>query len=124
MWVYDDGGRLAAGLHGQGNDCAVRAIAIATGGSYLAIYNDLAPHIGVYRQVWQPYLENLGFVWHIAMEVGHSARVRVRDLPQGIVVAMLRGHICTIIDGVVHDTFDHTKDGAAVVYGYMTRRES
>jgi hypothetical protein len=44
-WVYDDGGRTAAGFKGEVDDCAVRAIAIATGTSYREVYGDLFDHI-------------------------------------------------------------------------------
>ena len=34
-WVYDDGGRAAAGFRGRSGDCAVRALAIAGGLGYV-----------------------------------------------------------------------------------------
>jgi hypothetical protein len=41
-WVYDDGGRAAAGFKGKNvGDCVCRAVAIATGKPYRAIHNDL-----------------------------------------------------------------------------------
>lgn len=41
-WVYDDGGRAAAGLEGKAGDCVARSIAIASGIPYPAIYRLLA----------------------------------------------------------------------------------
>ena len=35
---YNDGGRAAAGYKGQASDCVCRAIAIATGMQYEAVY--------------------------------------------------------------------------------------
>ena len=37
-WVYDDGGRKAAGFRGRAGDCVTRSIAIATRLSYERIY--------------------------------------------------------------------------------------
>ena len=36
----DDGGRAAAGYKGETNDCACRAIAIATGMPYQKVYDE------------------------------------------------------------------------------------
>lgn len=40
-FVYDDGGRLEAGFKGTAGDCAVRAVAIATGIPYREVYDRL-----------------------------------------------------------------------------------
>lgn len=40
-FVYDDGGRGAAGFKGAAGDCVTRALAIATGKPYLEVYDDL-----------------------------------------------------------------------------------
>jgi hypothetical protein len=40
-FVYNDGGRAAAGYKGNAGDCACRAIAIATGKPYQEVYNAL-----------------------------------------------------------------------------------
>src|SRR6516225_2064075 len=40
-FVYDDGGRAAAGFKGTTADCACRAIAIATGKPYREVYDGL-----------------------------------------------------------------------------------
>jgi hypothetical protein len=33
-------------------------------------------------------------------------------------VARLSRHLCAVVDGVVHDTFDPSRDGTRCVYGY------
>ncbi len=38
-FIYDDGGRVAAGFKGSTGDCCVRAVAIATGRPYQEIYD-------------------------------------------------------------------------------------
>ena len=40
-FVYNDGGRAAAGYKGRAGDCAVRAIAIATQKPYQEVYNGI-----------------------------------------------------------------------------------
>lgn len=40
-YMFNDGGRLAAGFKGQAGDCACRAIAITTGEPYLTVYRAL-----------------------------------------------------------------------------------
>ena len=40
-FVFNDGGRKAAGFNGSSGDCAVRAIAIAEGRDYRQVYNEL-----------------------------------------------------------------------------------
>jgi hypothetical protein len=40
-WVYDDGGRAAAGRRGRTGDCVTRSIAIVTGLPYADVYAEL-----------------------------------------------------------------------------------
>jgi hypothetical protein len=39
-WVYDDGGRKAVEFSDHSDDCACRAIAIATGKPYRQVYDE------------------------------------------------------------------------------------
>jgi len=41
-WQFNDGGRAAAGFHGETGDCVCRAIAIATGKPYAEVYDELS----------------------------------------------------------------------------------
>ena len=139
-FVYDDGGRAAAGLNGITGDCACRAIAIATGKSYRevhdglnalgALFGDLNNNLravdGLRRQrrisadtgipgcVSRLYLEQLGWRWTLSGE-----RMRRRDLPSGRLVVKLTDHLVALIDNVVHDHGDYWR-GHRVVYGYFT----
>jgi len=40
-FIFDDGGRAAAGFRGRAGDCVTRAIAIATGKPYREVYDAL-----------------------------------------------------------------------------------
>lgn len=86
-FVYDDGGRAAAGYKGSTSDCTTRAITIATGTPYQTVYdaiNGLAKsekrgkrkrgisnaRTGVYKQTSRKFLESLGWRWTACMEIG------------------------------------------------------
>lgn len=134
MWTYNDGGRSAAGYKGTARDCAVRAIAIATGTDYRTVYKALhrlatemnvpkpSPRTGVSRAVSARYLKELGWHWTPTMGIGTGCRVHLRpdELPGGPLVARVTRHVCAVIDGVVHDTHDPTRDGTRCVYGLWT----
>jgi hypothetical protein len=145
-WVYDDGGRAAAGFTGRADDCVVRAIAIATQQPYGTVYSTLhdyaladpvlmarlalrygpraraqaSPRAGVHRRVYDGYLAGLGWSWTATMRVGEGCTTHLRpaELPTGRLIARLSRHVCAVIDGVVHDTGDPSRGGRRCVYGY------
>jgi hypothetical protein len=72
-WVYDDGGRQAAGFRGKARDCVTRSIAIATRLPYRHVYELLneqarcelptrgrrsSARNGIFRQTCQRVLES------------------------------------------------------------------
>lgn len=137
-FVYDDGGRADAGFTGDAGDCVVRAIAIATGRPYRTVYDDLfdraradnlrrrsrrnpnpSPRAGVHRRVYDPYLAEAGWLWIPTMAIGQgcTTHLRASELPAGPVIASLSRHVCAVLDGVVHDTHDPSRDGTRCVYG-------
>jgi len=136
-WVYDDGGRAAAGwpatTHDPG-DCVARALAIATGEPYADVYAGLAAlaselggrrsaRDGVSRQVYDRWLADRGWAWVATMRVGQGCQVHLRadELPAGRVIVRLSGHLAAVIDGAAHDTADPTRGGSRCVYGYWVR---
>jgi hypothetical protein len=138
LYVYDDGGRAAAGYTGDAGDCVVRAIAIAAEVPYEEVYQAMwagsrslkllrergkSPRTGVSRKVYDAYLKAHGWTWTPTMEIGQGCRVhlRAKELPPGRIIARLSRHLCAVIDGVVHDTSDPSRDGTRCVYGYYTR---
>ena len=129
-WVYDDGGRSKY-FKGEAGDCVCRAIAIATGQDYKDTYRDLAAlnkkrhgkrsaRDGIDRKDIHAYLIERGFTWHPTMGIGTGCKVHMRkdELPSGRLVCSLSGHVVAVIDGVLHDTYDSTRDGTRCVYGY------
>jgi hypothetical protein len=137
--IYDDGGRAEAGYKGSTGDCVARAIAITRGLSYQEVYDALADGnanerkttkssgirtardgIHVTRDWFKRYMAELGFTWTPTMQIGQGCKVHLRDgeLPIGCLVVQVSKHYTAVIDGVIHDTHDPSRDGTRCVYGY------
>lgn len=145
-WVYDDGGRAAAGFKGDAGDCVARAIAIATGLDYRTVYNALADvnartHVrrsrsagkrtareGIHTSAvaFKQFMESLGWVWTPTMKIGSGCKIHLRadELPAGRLIVAVSKHYVAMIDGVVHDTYDPSRDGTRCVYGYWREARS
>lgn len=136
-WVEDDGGRADAGYRGSTGDCVTRSIAIATGRPYQQIYelmNDAgklerprrgkrsSARTGVHRPTIRRVLAAIGWTWHPTMSIGSGCQVHLRDgeLPLGRLIVSCSRHVTAVIDGVIHDTFDPSREGTRCVYGYWT----
>lgn len=140
-WTYDDGGREDAGFIGHAGDCVTRAIAIATGLPYREVYDDLfdrqraviarkrkrnrginpSPRTGVLRKAYEPFLLDLGWEWVPKMQVGQGTtnHLAIGEVPMtGPAVVSVSKHMCAVVDGVVRDTFDPTRDGTRCAYGW------
>ena len=141
-WHYDDGGRALAGFKGTTSDCVCRAIAIGTGMGYKEVYdliNEFAKkeritkrnpkkssaRTGVSMKTAHKVMAHLGWTWHPTMQIGSGCQVHLRDgeLPYGTVIVRVSRHFTCVIDGVVYDTFDCTRDGDRCVYGYYIKEE-
>jgi hypothetical protein len=138
-FVLDDGGRAAAGFRGQTGDCVCRAIAIAAELPYAEIYAALngaadrerprrgkkrsSARTGVHKTTIRRYLTALGWRWVPTMQVGSGCKVHLRaaELPAGRLIVAVSRHLVAVIDGVVHDTHDPSRDGTRCVYGYFTK---
>lgn len=123
QFVFDDGGRSAAGFKGRAGDCVCRAVAIASGKPYAEVYSALADGMGsqrkskgrtarnginVTRKWFKEYMRSLGFVWTPTMLIGQGCKVHLAsgELPSGRLVVSVSGHYTAVIDGVIHDTHD------------------
>lgn len=127
-WIYNDGGREAAGYRGACGDCVTRAVAIATGQPYRDVYLALAEINLEYRSRkrksfqkrsarngiptraagFKRYMQGLGWEWVPTMGIGTGCRVHLRsdELPHGRLIVMLSKHCTAVVDGVIHDTYD------------------
>jgi hypothetical protein len=142
--VIDDGGREAAGFKGYVGDCVTRAIAIATGKPYREVYDEINAfaksernrrgkigrlaaegdgsnaRTGVLKPTSRAYIESLGWIWTPTMLIGQGCKVHLRanELPEGRLIVAVSRHLTAVIDRVVHDTHDPSRDGMRCVYGY------
>jgi hypothetical protein len=137
-WVYNNGGRAAAGYKGVTRDCVCRAIAIAAQLPYQQVYDELnalgqaerssrrrkrkksSARTGIYIPTIRRYMESLGWKWVPTMQIGSGCKVHLRadELPKGRLVVSVSRHQVAVIDGVVHDIADPRRDGTRCVYGY------
>ena len=141
-WEYTDGGRADAGYRGSTSDCTTRAIAIITGRPYQEIYDIVnqyakrerksktrtsksSARTGVYRATVKRILKDLDFEWVPTMQIGSGCKVHLKasELPSGKIIVSLSKHLAAVIDGVVYDTHDPSRDETRCVYGYWYKKE-
>jgi len=137
-FVYDDGGRAAAGYKGTAGDCVCRSIAIVSGKPYAEVYRELnelaaserpqcgersSSRTGVFKPLRNEYLKRLGFVWTPTMKIGSGCKVHLKtgELPAGRIIVSVSRHLTAVVDGVIHDTFDPSRGGKRCVYGYWRK---
>lgn len=133
---FNDGGRYR---RGKGGDCVTRAIAIALEKPYTEVENALkvlamseritkrrrtrsTVTSGVHRVTYDRYLKAQGWIWTPTMHIGRGCTVHMRaeELPGGRLIVSLSRHLAAVIDGVLHDIGDCTRQGTRCVYGYWT----
>lgn len=142
-WIFDDGGRAEAGFKGTTGDCVCRAVAIAAERPYREVYdlineygkqekpnlkrrgnkwNDRrsSARTGVYKDTIKKVMEHYGWKWIPTMQIGQGCKVHLKaeELPAGRVVVSLSKHVAAVIDGVLHDTYDSSREETRCVYGY------
>jgi len=152
-YIYSDGGRYDAGFKTAGGDCVTRAIALATGLPYREVYERLcegnfkqrrssskvnakkeaavtkqysaAFGVNPRRKWFKDYMRSLGFEWTPTMHIGSGCQVHLApgELPEGRLCVQVSKHLCAVIDGVVHDTFDPQRGLSRCVYGYWKLKE-
>jgi len=139
---YNDGGREAAGFKGKTGDCVCRAIAIAAERPYKEVYdliNEYAKsertgsrkrgksnaRTGVYKQTVRKVMAHYGFTWVPTMQIGQGCTVHLceEELPKGRIVVSVSHHEVAVIDGVINDTYDPSRDEKRCVYGYYIKEE-
>ncbi len=139
-YIYNDGGRAAAGYKGSCGDCVTRAVAIATGLPYDQVYRALADGQGEQRKSrgrtarngvntkrkwFKDYMATLGWVWTPTMGIGTGCKVHLRDgeLPMGRLIVAVSRHYTAVIDGVIQDAFDCSREGRRCVYGFWRQAQ-
>ena len=139
-FVFNDGGRDAAGYKGLTGDCVTRAIAIVSEKSYQEVYDKInefskfektgkrkkgksSARTGVYKQTIRKVMEDYGFKWIPTMFVGSGCKVHLKsdELPSGRILVSLSKHSAAVVDGVLNDTYDCSRDESRCVYGYFIK---
>lgn len=139
-WVFNDGGREAAGYRGTTGDCVCRAIAIATQRPYKEVYDLINAfsknertgkrkrgksnaRTGVYKNTIRKVMEHYGWKWIPTMQIGQGCKVHLRaeELPTGRLVVSVSKHETAVIDGVINDIYDCSRNGTRCVYGYYIK---
>ena len=97
-FIYDDGGRAAAGYKGKTRDCVTRAVAITTGLPYQEVYDAINAlgaaerrgtrkrgtsnaRTGVYKMATRKLMQGLGWRWVPTMQVGLKPRRKATPIP-------------------------------------------
>ena len=138
-WIYNDGGRAEAGYKNSDSDCTVRAVAIATEQDYKTVHKELSTlnkqsrpkgrtssrYANTTMKTIKKYMDSLGWKWVATMGIGTGCKVHLNkdELPTGRVVARVSRHLTAVVDGVINDTFDCSRDGLRCVYGYWIKSE-
>lgn len=133
---YNDGGRAKAGFKGSASDCVARAVAIAAEVPYKQAYEMLADinkttsgtrsareGIQTKSNAFKLFMLNLGWKWTPTMFIGQGCKVHLRknELPMGKIICAVSRHYVAVIDGVINDTYDSTRNGNRCVYGYWSK---
>lgn len=77
---------------------------------------------GVYKATYRRYLADLGWCWVPTMQIGTGCTTHLRsdELPSsGRLIVCVSRHMTAVIDGVIRDTHDPSRDGTRCVYGYF-----
>lgn len=101
------------------SDCSVRAVAKALDTSWESAYIGLAlqglisgdlPHA---NRTWGEYLEKFGFIRKLVPD-GITVREFSEAHEIGTYVLALSGHVVTVVDGVIYDSWD--SENEVVIY--------
>jgi hypothetical protein len=76
---------------------------------------------GVHIPTIRRFLAKLGWVWVPTMGIGTGCKVHLKDgeLPMGRLIVTVSRHIVAVINGVIHDNHDCSRQGTRCVYGYF-----
>ena len=71
-------------------------------------------------------MKELGFEWTATMQIGSGCKVHLKsdELPKGRLVCVVSRHYVSVIDGVINDTHDCSREGTRCVYGYWKLKDS
>jgi hypothetical protein len=119
----------------------VRAISIATGTCYKEVYekiNELGKkekigkrkkkksnaRTGVYAETIEKYMDLVGWKWVPCMKIGSGCTMHLKftEVPDGKIIVRLTKHFAAVIDKVLNDTYDCSRNGTRCIYGYWIKK--
>lgn len=137
-WIYNDGGRSKY-FKGTTGDCVTRAISIATGMDYKETYELINKYAkeeqidninvgnartGITKKLTDKILADLGWEWIPKMYFGKGCTCHLKDgeVPKkGTYLVRVSKHLTAVVDGVIYDTYDPSRNGTRCVYGYYAK---
>ena len=140
LFYRNDGGRTGAGYEVKTKDCVYRAIAIAMDIPYQNVHSELNDLIashrnskqkkmssaksGVFKRFYTEYLINKGWSWVPCMGIGTGCQVHLKasELPMSRLIVRVSKHLTAVIDGVLNDTHDCSRNETRCVYGYFIKK--
>jgi hypothetical protein len=68
-------------------------------------------------------MKSMGWKWIPTMFIGKGCKVHLKaeELPMGRLIVNVSKHITCVIDGVINDTYDCSRNGTRCVYGYFIK---
>ena len=123
----NDGGRSQYFKAKGVGDCVTRAVAIVTERNYKEVYKEITklvgytPRNGVRHKDTKTVMEHFGGKWIPTMTIGSGCHTHLEEgeIPmEKRIVCNLSRHVCAVIDGVINDTYDPSRNGRRCVYGY------
>ena len=97
-------------------DCTVRAISKVLNQEWedtyiwLCVYGFYNNDMPSSNHVWGSYLRDMGFVRYANQCDCVSVKCFCEENPTGTYVLSLNGHVVTVIDGVLYDTWDSSEE--------------
>lgn len=111
-------------------DCSVRAVARALDTNWESAYALIAANgyqmgdVISSDAVWGSVLRQHGFYRHVVPNICpdcYTASDFVRDHPKGVYVLGFGGHVATVVDGRLYDSWDSTRE--IPVYYWTNQKE-
>lgn len=80
-------------------------------------------HRTMRRIMADPEISAVGWRWRPTMAIGGGCTTHLRadELPSGTLLVVVSKHFTTVIDGVIHDNHNPSRDGTRCVYGFWYR---
>lgn len=85
---------------------------------------DTSVRTGTWPEVMKEYMKRNGYEWVPTMKPGQGCKVHLNseELPSSRILLSVSKHYTAMIDGVIYDTHDCSREGTRCVYGYFIKQ--